>query len=56
MMLSAFIGSLVGGLVIGTVVGWACGRATMTAKYDELERRYEAYYAFKNNLEQRKPS
>lgn len=56
MMLSACIGSLVGGVVVGMVVGWACGRATMAARYDELERTYQAYVAYKNNLGQRKRS
>ena len=55
-MMFSGIGLLVGGLVIGTVVGWACGRATMTAKYDKLKRAYEAYVAYKNNLGQRKRS
>ena len=56
MMLSACIGSLVGGVVVGMVVGWACGRATMATKYNELEHTYRAYYAYKNNLGQRKRS
>ena len=55
-MLSACIGSLVGGVVVGMVVGWACGRATMVARCDELERTYQAYYAYKNNLEQQRRS
>jgi hypothetical protein len=55
-MLSVCIGSLVGGVVVGMVVGWACGRATMAAKCDELERTYQAYYAYKNNLEQQRRS
>ena len=55
-MLFACIGSLFGGVVVGMVVGWACGRAAMDAKYDQLERTYQAYVAYKNNVGQRKRS
>ena len=41
--LSACIGLLVGRVFVEMVVGWASGRATMAARYDQLERAFYRY-------------